>query len=104
KAFVRSQSGDGPAKMSVYSSTIREGGVMDLPAFILWHAPRIPPPEHFTPLLQLVLRWIHFIAGITWVGLLYFFNLVNAPVLKEADAPTRSKIVTLLMPRALWWF
>jgi uncharacterized membrane protein len=77
---------------------------MDLPALILWLAPRITPPEGLTVQLQLILRWIHFIAGITWVGLLYFFNLVNAPVLKEADATTRSKIVTLLMPRALWWF
>ena len=57
-----------------------------------------------TPFLQLVLRWIHFIAGITWVGLLYFFNLVNAPFLREVDSSTRSKIVPLLMPRALWWF
>ena len=76
---------------------------MDLLAIML-HAPRITPPEGFTPLLQLVLRWIHFIAGITWVGLLYFFNLVNTPVLKETDGSTRSKIVTLMLPRALWWF
>ena len=27
----------------------------------------------------MVLRWIHFVAGITWVGLLYFFNLVSCP-------------------------
>ena len=64
----------------------------------------ISPPEHFTPLLQLLLRWIHFSAGITWVGLLYFFNLVNTPFMKEVDGSTRLKVVTLLMPRALWWF
>ena len=28
---------------------------------------------------QLILRWFHFIAGILWIGLLYFFNLVNVP-------------------------
>jgi uncharacterized membrane protein len=61
-------------------------------------------PEGFTPLLQLVLRWVHFFAGITWVGLLYFFNLVSSPFLKEIDAPMRSKVVPLLMSRALWWF
>lgn len=77
---------------------------MDLLALTMLHSPRITPPEGVTPHLQLVLRWIHFIAGITWVGLLYFFNLVSTPVLKEADASTRSRIVTLLMPRALWWF
>jgi uncharacterized membrane protein len=50
------------------------------------------------------LRWIHFLAGIVWIGLLYFFNLVNVPFLKELDAPTKGKVVPSLMPRALWWF
>jgi uncharacterized membrane protein len=49
-------------------------------------------------------RWIHFLAGITWVGLLYFFNLVNVPFLKELDGGTRARVVPLLMTRALWWF
>lgn len=66
--------------------------------------PHLTPPGGVTPNLQLLLRWIHFIAGITWVGLLYFFILVNSPFLKELDASTRSKVVPLLMPRALWWF
>lgn len=61
-------------------------------------------PEGFRPLLELLLRWVHFSAGITWVGLLYFFILVNTPFLKEVDAPTRLKIVPPLMLRALWWF
>src|SRR5215471_18414405 len=52
----------------------------------------------------MIVRWIHFLAGITWIGLLYFFNLVNVPFLKELDAPTRGKIVPALMSRALWWF
>src|SRR5205807_7459380 len=54
--------------------------------------------------LQIVLRWIHLVAGITWVGLLYFFNLVNIPFLQKIDASTRSKVVPALMPGALWWF
>ncbi|HKD46010.1 MAG TPA: urate hydroxylase PuuD [Candidatus Angelobacter sp.] len=66
--------------------------------------PHFNLPEGSTPGLQLVLRWIHFIAGITWVGLLYFFNLVSAPFLKQLDPPLRFKVVPLLMPRALWWF
>ena len=53
---------------------------------------------------QIVLRWVHFVAGITWVGLLYFFNLVNVPFLKALDAPTKGKVVPVLMPKALWWF
>jgi len=52
----------------------------------------------------MVLRWIHFVAGITWIGLLYFFNLVNMPFLQELDAQQRGMVITKLMPRALWWF
>ena len=54
--------------------------------------------------LEVVIRWIHFLAGITWIGLLYFFNLVNVPLMKALDAPTKGKVVPQLMPRALWWF
>jgi uncharacterized membrane protein len=50
------------------------------------------------------LRWVHFLAGITWIGMLYFFNLVNVPLMKELDAATKGKVVPRLMPRALWWF
>lgn len=66
--------------------------------------PHVAFPEGVTPTLQLVLRWVHFSAGITWVGLLYFFNLVNTPFLREIDGATRTRIVPLLMSRALWWF
>ena len=71
---------------------------------ILIKSPHVVLPESFSVNLLLVLRWVHFIAGITWVGLLYFFNLVNIPFMKEIEAPTRSRIVVTLMPRALWWF
>jgi uncharacterized membrane protein len=55
-------------------------------------------------LYLMLMRWVHFLAGITWVGLLYFFNLVNVPFMKELDAATKGKVVPSLMPRALWWF
>ncbi|MBI2167833.1 MAG: urate hydroxylase PuuD [Candidatus Omnitrophica bacterium] len=51
-----------------------------------------------------LLRWIHFLAGIVWIGALYFFNLVNGPFAKTMDAETKKKVVPQLMPRALWWF
>jgi len=54
--------------------------------------------------ILMVLRWIHLVAGITWVGLLYFFNLVNTPFLKELDAQQRGIVIPKLMPKALWWF
>src|SRR6267154_1566594 len=86
------------------TGSMNYGGQMYLLSSMLLLAPRIALPEGFTPHLQLVLRWIHFIGGITWVGLLYFFVLVNADFLKQLDAATRAKVVTLQLPRALWWF
>ena len=55
-------------------------------------------------LVLFALRWLHFIFGITWIGLLYFFNFVNGPFAKTMDADTKKKVVPQLMPRALWWF
>ncbi len=55
-------------------------------------------------LARIVLRWGHFVAGITWIGLLYFFNLVNVPVQKSLDADTKKKVNPDLLGRALWYF
>jgi uncharacterized membrane protein len=55
-------------------------------------------------LLQVLFRWIHVIAGITWIGHLYFFNWVNAQLAPTLDAETKKKVVPELMPRALYWF
>jgi uncharacterized membrane protein len=52
----------------------------------------------------LVFRWVHFLAGIVWIGLLYFFNLVNAAFLKSLDGPTKNIVIPKLMPAALNWF
>ncbi|HZH89722.1 MAG TPA: urate hydroxylase PuuD [Pyrinomonadaceae bacterium] len=55
-------------------------------------------------LVRVLLRWIHFVAGITWIGLLYFFNLVNVPFQKGLDADTKKKVNPDLLTRALWYF
>ncbi|MGD1212647.1 MAG: hypothetical protein ABR973_14970 [Candidatus Acidiferrales bacterium] len=52
---------------------------------------------------QIALRWVHIVAGIIWIGLLYFFNLVGTPTMKQLDAPVRGKIFPLMMSRAMWW-
>jgi hypothetical protein len=55
-------------------------------------------------LMRISFRWLHFLAGITWIGLLYFFNLVNVNFMKALDAPTKKIVVPNLMPKALWYF
>jgi uncharacterized membrane protein len=61
-------------------------------------------PTDFQTNFLMLLRWVHFIAGITWIGLLYFFNLINIPFMKELDPATKGKIMPGLMLRALLWF
>jgi uncharacterized membrane protein len=56
-------------------------------------------------ILNALFRWIHIIAGITWIGLLYFFNWVNIPfAAKMKEAGAGKTVVPELMPRALYWF
>ena len=40
-------------------------------------------------------RWLHVVAGITWIGLLYYFNLVQIPALKDAAADGSACIYTI---------
>ncbi|MBL4581980.1 MAG: urate hydroxylase PuuD [Gammaproteobacteria bacterium] len=55
-------------------------------------------------LLSYLFRWIHFFAGITWIGILYYFNFVQTEFFKETDAAAKSSAISKLVPRALWWF
>ena len=45
-----------------------------------------------------------FFAGVTWIGILYYFNFVQTPFFAETDAPVRTGAIQKLVPRALWWF
>src|SRR6266436_3660703 len=52
----------------------------------------------------MALRWLHFIFGIIWIGLLYFFNFVLTPSMKALDPGVRVKVYPVLMSRAMAWF
>jgi len=55
-------------------------------------------------LMNGVVRWIHVVAGIMWIGHLWFFNFVNGPFQGKIDAATKKQVNPELMPRALYWF
>src|SRR2546427_11727465 len=61
-------------------------------------------PDVHTELPRIVMRWLHIVGGITWIGLLYFFNLINVPFQKGLDAETKKKVNPDLLSRALWYF
>ncbi|MCC6995621.1 MAG: urate hydroxylase PuuD [Deltaproteobacteria bacterium] len=54
--------------------------------------------------LELLLRWLHVIAGIIWIGHLYFFNFVNANFQAKIEKDVKQKVNPQLLPRALFWF
>lgn len=55
-----------------------------------------------------ILRWLHIAAGVTWIGLLYYFNFVQVPALKAAaddkGGPGGAGVTKYIVPRALLWF
>src|SRR5438874_9883863 len=52
-----------------------------------------------------LLRWFHFLAGITWIGMLYYFNFVQPHCLAAAEPAVRTGMIAgSVVGRALWWF
>jgi uncharacterized membrane protein len=52
-----------------------------------------------------IMRWLHFMAGVMWIGLLYYFNFVQVAALKAAAADnTAAGITKHVAPRALFFF
>ena len=54
-------------------------------------------------------RWLHIVAGIAWIGLLYYFNVVQVPAFaaygNDGDGPkARNIALNILARKALWWF
>jgi uncharacterized membrane protein len=49
-------------------------------------------------------RWSHVFVGITWIGLLYFFNFIQVPAYAEMEGAARNNAIDKVTSRALWWF
>lgn len=64
----------------------------------------VMPSHTNAEILGIFLRWVHIVAAITWVGLLYFFNFINLPFMKQLDAEYRPKIFRTLTLPLLEWF
>ena len=55
--------------------------------------------------VEFSLRWIHFLAGITWIGILYYFNFIQTPFFgSELGGQAKGAMTRGLVPNALWWF
>lgn len=54
--------------------------------------------------MAFLLRWVHLLTGVTWIGLLYYFNFVQGEYFKTADGAAKGDVIQKLVPDALWWF
>jgi uncharacterized membrane protein len=54
--------------------------------------------------IEFVFRYFHVLAGIVWIGMLYYFNFVQTEYFKEAEASAKADATQKLAPRALAWF
>ncbi len=55
-------------------------------------------------MLELLFRWGHFLSGIMWIGILYYFNFIQVPYLKAVSPEAKAEAFKHLVPRALLWF
>jgi uncharacterized membrane protein len=55
-------------------------------------------------LLSALFRWMHILAGVVWIGFLYWFNFVGGAFIATLDPEAKKKVVPELIPRGLFWF
>src|SRR5215217_8548409 len=55
-------------------------------------------------LLNGVLQWLHVFFGVTWIGLLYYFNFVQIPTMPSVPAELKPAVSKYIAPAALFWF
>ena len=65
---------------------------------------RIAPGGFDLSFWQAVLRWVHVVAGILWIGLLYYFNFVQIRVMPSIPAELKPAVGKHIAPEALFWF
>ena len=62
------------------------------------------PPAAPGDLLNGVLQWLHVFFGITWIGLLYYFNFVQTPTMPTIPAELKPGVSKYIAPKALFYF
>jgi len=71
-------------------------------ALVAWHAGH--PVQPGAVLATFVLRWLHVLAGVMWLGLLYYFNFVQIPSMPRIADEHKPAVIEVIAPLALFWF
>ena len=75
-----------------------------LAAIMIFAFGRVAPGGFDMGFWQALFRWVHVVAGILWIGLLYYFNFVQIRKMPEIPAELKPAVSRYIAPEALFWF
>jgi uncharacterized membrane protein len=81
-------------------SALTLGAVLALIVVVWYHGARVTEAYYWGPFFT----FLHVLSGITWIGLLYYFNLVQTPVMPKIPAELKPGVSKYIAPEALFWF
>jgi uncharacterized membrane protein len=80
--------------------SIALGAVLALIVLIAYHHGYVTTADYWGPFFTV----LHVLSGITWIGLLYYFNLVQTPMMPKIPAELKPGVSKFIAPEALFWF
>jgi uncharacterized membrane protein len=82
-------------------NTVIAGFVLALIVFVIgWQTQALTGATFWT----FILRWLHVISGVMWIGLLWYFNFVSTPTMPLIPAELKPALGRFITPAALFWF
>jgi len=81
-------------------SALTLGALLVLVVIVAYHGDVVSDAPYWGPFFT----WLHVVSGITWIGLLYYFNLVQTPVMPKIPADLKPGVGKYILPEALFWF
>jgi len=89
------------ALLSNLRNTVIAGFVLALVVFLIYLQMQGYDPVTFWPF---IVRWLHVLCGIMWIGLLWYFNFVQTPTMPSIPAELKPGVSKYIAPEALFWF
>src|SRR5215212_7788057 len=80
--------------------TLLGGLVLAVIAYLVLHSGALGDGSYWT----FFFRWLHVLAGVLWIGLLYYFNFVQIPTMPRVPDELKPAVGRFIAPQALFWF
>jgi uncharacterized membrane protein len=90
-----------PAILLSLRNTVIAGFVLAFLVFLLYLAETEFNNYVFWPFF---VRWLHILSGIMWIGILYYFNFVQTPMMRKIPDELKGGVSRFITPEALFWF